>query len=66
MAGDPEGATPITWSLPTGGVNPNGGCIAFDPDGADGDLTSAEAMDSCLFKISQSGRARNQEFARLR
>ena len=44
---DPEGATPITWSLPAG-----------DPDGTGdegGPLTEADAQDNGDFKVSQSG-----------
>ena len=44
-AGDPEGATPITWSLPA---------FDADPDGA-GDLEAADAQDNSDFKISQDG-----------
>ena len=50
-ADDPEGATPITWSLPTDGADP---CGAMDPDGA-GNLTETQAADNCDFKINQSG-----------
>ena len=55
-AGDPEGATPITWSLPTG-EDGGGVCIAItdDLDGTDGPLAIADAQDNCQFKISQSG-----------
>ena len=45
-AGDPEGATPITWSVPADDA---------DPDGTDGDLTTADAQDNELFKINQDG-----------
>ena len=54
-AGDPEDATPITWSLPTG-VDGTGNCeaITTDLDGT-GPLAIADAQDNCVFKISQSG-----------
>ena len=42
---DPEGATPVTWSLVTADV---------DPDGS-GPLTAADTLDNDDFKISQSG-----------
>ena len=42
-AGDPEGATPITWSL-----------VTADPEGADG-VEAADFADQALFNISQSG-----------
>ena len=45
-AGDPEGATPITWSLPADGD---------DPDEADGPLAIADAQDNGVFKINQDG-----------
>ena len=48
-AGDPEDATPITWSLP---LDADG--TATDPDGA-GSLVEADAQDNGVFKISQSG-----------
>ena len=53
---DPEGATPITWSLPAG-VDGDGNCTAIATDLNDAaDPPSVEdAQDNCVFKISQSG-----------
>ena len=50
-AGDPEEATPITWSLPTG-VDEADNCIPItgDPDGT-GDLVADDAEDNCVFEI---------------
>ena len=55
-AGDPEDATPITWSLPAG-VDGDGNCTAIATDLNDAaDPPSVEdAQDNCVFKISQSG-----------
>ena len=44
-AEDPEGATTITWSIPTEGS---------DPDG-DGDLTTADTADAGDFEIDEDG-----------
>ena len=44
-AGDPEGATPITWSLPADNADPDGG----------GDLVADDAEDNGDFNISQDG-----------
>ena len=56
-ASDPEGATPITWSLPTG-EDGGGVCIAItdDLDGTDGPLADCRRSGQLRqFKISQSG-----------
>ena len=54
-ASDPEDATPITWSLPTG-VDADDECSAItgDLDGT-GPLVEGDFVDNCQFKISQSG-----------
>ena len=43
---DPERVTPIVWSLPGPGA---------DPDGTDGDLTAEDAQDNDDFKINPAG-----------
>ena len=43
-AEDPEGVTPITWSIPTG-----------DPDGGAGDLEATDNIDSDFFEIDKDG-----------
>ena len=45
-ASDPERVTPIVWSLPGPGA---------DPDGTDGDLTAEDAQDNLDFKINPAG-----------
>ena len=54
--GDPEGATPITWSLPAG-VDEDGNCTAITTDlnDAEDPPSVTDAQDNCDFKISQSG-----------
>ena len=47
-AGDPEGATPVTWSLPTWAA-------AGDVPDAASPLVFGDAQDNDVFKISQSG-----------